>query len=144
LIRNIGVMGANFTLEKFAMADPTDVAAIAAEHLNALDFSGHSVRYIASEEISTEKIAIVIGDAIGRPGLRWVKFTDEQALEGLIQGGFPKETANEFVQGFKAMHDGKIFEDYWKHRPPLGKTKLTDFAKTFAAVWNEHSPSLTP
>jgi len=143
LIRNIGVMGANFSLEKFAMVDPTDIAAVAAQHLNELDFTGHSVRYIAGEEIRTDEIAAVIGDAIERPGLKWVKFTDEQALEGFIQGGFPKETANEFVQGFKAMHEGTIFEDYWKHPPQLEKTKLKDFAKTFAAAWHEHSLSLT-
>ena len=143
LIRNIGVMGGNFTPEKFAMVDPTDVAAVAAEHLSELDFTGHSVRYIAGEEISTDEIAAVIGEAIGKPGLKWTKFTDEQALEGFIQAGFPKETAIEFVQGFKAMHDGKIFEDYWKHPPQLETTKLNDFAKTFAAAWHEPSLSLT-
>jgi len=142
LIKNVGAMGGNFSLEKFAMVDPADVAAVAAKHLHELDFSGHSVCYIASEEISTDEIATVIGDAIGRPGMRWIKFTDEQALEGFIQAGFPKETASQFVQGFKAMHEGKIFEDYWKHPPQLQKTKLKDFAKVFAAVWHEHSPSL--
>jgi uncharacterized protein YbjT (DUF2867 family) len=144
LIRNIGVMGANFTLEKFAMVDPADVAVVAAEHLNELNFTGHSFRYIAGEEISTDEIAAVIGDAIGKPGLKWAKFTDEQAFEGFVHGGFPKETAIEFVQGFKAMHEGKIFEDYWKHSRQLEKTKLKDFAKTFAAIWHEHSLSLTP
>ena len=142
VIRNLGVMGGNFSVERFAVVHPADVAEVAAKHLIDTDFSGHTVRYVASDEISTDEIATVIGDAIGRPGLRWVKFTDEQALEGFIQGGFPKETAIEFVQGFKAMHEGKIFEDYWKHRPPLGRTKLKDFVKTFAAVWNEQSPSM--
>jgi uncharacterized protein YbjT (DUF2867 family) len=142
LIRNIGMMGANFSLKRFAIVDPSDVASVAAQHLHQLDFSGHSIRYIASDEASTDEIAAVIGDAIGKPGLRWAKFTDDQALEGFIRGGFPKETANEFVKGFKAMHEGKILEDYWEHPPELEKTKLRDFAKTFAAVWNEYSLSL--
>ena len=144
LIKNFGLMGANFSLNKFAMVDPSDVAGVAAKHLHELDFSGHSVRYVASDEISTDEIASVISDAIGRPGLKWAKFTDEQALEGFMRRGFPKEAAIEFVQGFKAMHEGRIFEDYWKHPPELEKTKLKDFAKRFATVWHEHSMSLIP
>jgi uncharacterized protein YbjT (DUF2867 family) len=142
LIKDIGIMGGNFSLKKFALVDPAEVAAIAARHLQALDFSGHSVQYIASDEISTDKIAEVLGGAIGKPGLKWAKFTDDQTFEGFTRAGFPKETANEFVQGFRAMHEGKIFEDYWKHPPQLEKTKLKDFAKTFAAVWHEQSRSL--
>lgn len=142
LIKNFSVMGANFTLEKFAMVDPADIAAVAAKHLHELDFSGHSFRYVASDEMSTNEIAAVVGGAIGKPGLKWIKFTDEQALVGFTHGGFTKEMANEFVEGFKAMHDGKIFEDYWKHPPQLEKTKLKDFAKVFAAAWHQHSPEL--
>jgi uncharacterized protein YbjT (DUF2867 family) len=144
LIKDIGIMGGNFSLKKFALVDPAEVAAIAARHLQKLDFSGPSVQYVASDEASTDKIAAVLGDAIGKPGLKWVKFTDEQTFEGFIHAGFPKETAGEFVRGFRAMHEGKIFEDYWKHPPQLEKTKLKDFAKTFAAVWHEHSRSLVP
>jgi uncharacterized protein YbjT (DUF2867 family) len=142
LIKNMGTMGGNFSLKKFALVDPTEVAAIAAQHLQKLDFSGHSIQYVVSDETSTDRIATILGDAIGKPGLKWAKFTDEQTFEGFIHAGIPKETANEFVQGFRAMHEGKIFEDYWKHPHQMQKTKLRDFAKTFAAVWQEHTQSL--
>jgi uncharacterized protein YbjT (DUF2867 family) len=141
LINKIGAIGANFSLERFPLVDPEDIAVIAANHLHQLDFTGHSVRYVASDETSTSEIATVLGDAIGKPGLKWAKFSDEQALDGFIRAGFPKETANEFVEGFRAMHEGKIFEDFWKHSPQLEKTKLRDFAKTFAAAWHQHSLS---
>ena len=36
----------------------------------------------------------------------------------------------------QVMNDGTMFEDYWKHRPALSKTKLEDFAKVFAAAYN--------
>jgi len=29
-----------------------------------------------------------------------------------------------------------LYEDYYLNRPTLGKVKLTDFAKEFAAVYN--------
>jgi len=35
-----------------------------------------------------------------------------------------------------AMNSGKMSEDYWRHHPSkLGKVKVKDFAKTFAAVY---------
>jgi len=36
-----------------------------------------------------------------------------------------------------AFNKGIATEDYWKYHPEkLGKVKLEDFAKTFAAVYN--------
>jgi hypothetical protein len=101
-----------------------------------LDFAGHSVCYVASDERGTNEVASVIGNAIDKPELKWVKFSDEQAFEGMIKGGMPEKMAKEFTEGFKAFHEGKITEDYWNHRPVLGKVKLEEFAKTFASVYH--------
>jgi len=30
-----------------------------------------------------------------------------------------------------------LYDDYNRHRPSLGKIKLTDFAKEFATVYNQ-------
>jgi len=32
---------------------------------------------------------------------------------------------------------GKLYEDYYRSRPMLGKVKVKDFAKEFAAVNNQ-------
>lgn len=32
---------------------------------------------------------------------------------------------------------GKLYEDYYKHRPVLGKTKLNDYAVEFAETYNK-------
>ena len=109
------------------------------EELASLNFTGHSVRYIGSDERSTEDIAKTIGAAIGHPQLPWVTFTDEQAYSGMMQMGLPENAAKNYAEMGHAMHDGSMFEDYWKHHPDkLGKTKLEDFAKTFAAVYNSN------
>jgi hypothetical protein len=34
-----------------------------------------------------------------------------------------------------SIQSGKMFEDYWKHRPSLSKTKLEDFAPVFAEAY---------
>ena len=139
LIKAMGIMGNNFSAEdgKFVIVDPTDIAAVAAKALTELSFTGHSIQYIASDEVSSQQIASAIGQAIGKPELAWVEFTDEQALGGMLQAGLPEEVAKNYVEMGGALRSGKMSEDYWKHRPAsLGKVKLADFAKVFAAVYN--------
>ncbi len=79
----------------------------------------------------------MIGAAINKPELPWVQFTDEQALDGMIQAGLPVEIAKNYVEMSQALHTGRMTEDYFIHRPAnLEKVKLEDFAKTFAVVYH--------
>jgi len=139
LIKQAGIMGGNYGGEgkPFVIVDPTDIAAVAAEELLDLNFTGHSIRYIASDELSTTDIAKTIGDAIGKPGLPWVVFTDDQSLQGMLGAGLPKEIATNYVEMGQALSSGLMTEDYWKHHPEtFGKVKMVDFAKVFAAIYN--------
>ena len=55
---------------------------------------------------------------------------------GMLRGGLNKSIAEGYVQLGVSMREGKMQEDYWKNRPALGKIKLEDFAKEFAAAYN--------
>ncbi len=139
LIKNAGIIGNNFAVKenKFPIVDPLDIAAAAAEELLHLNFTGHSVRYIASDEVSTDAIASEIGKVIGKPDLHWVQFSNKQAYEGMKQAGLPEEVAKNYVEMGAAVNGNAMSDDYWKHHPEsLGKTKLPDFAKVFAAAYN--------
>lgn len=139
LIKHAGIMGSNFAIadNKFPIVDPADIAAVASEELLQLNFIGHTVHYIASDEVSTNAIAAEIGKAIGKPDLAWVPFTNEQAFDGMKQAGLPEEIAKNYAEMGNAANTGAMSEDYWKHHPTtLGKTKLADFAKVFAAAYN--------
>lgn len=139
LAKNAGIIGSNFGGENFTMilVDTNDIAEAASEELLNLQFKGHTVRYIASDEINTNKIAQVLGNAIGKPELPWVVFSNDDALNGMLQAGLPEEIAKNYAEMGNAIHTGLMFEDYWKHHPgKLGKVKLEDFAKTFATVYN--------
>lgn len=138
MIKQMGIIGANFSFSgrDFPLAAPADISAAAGDELMNLSFKDHSVRYIASDESNTDMVAAILGKAIGKPDLRWVKFSDEQALQGMLQSGFPKALAVEFVEMFNAFNTGKVTEDYWKNRPEeLGATKFEDFANDFAAAY---------
>ena len=102
-----------------------------------LDFKGHTIRYIGSDDVSTDEIAKTIGNAIGKSDLKWVVFSDEQALQGMLDAGFSEELAKNYVEMGMAINSGEMYSDYHKNHPQTsGKTKLEDFAKEFAAIYN--------
>jgi uncharacterized protein YbjT (DUF2867 family) len=139
MVKQAGIIGSNFGSNghKLVMTHPADIAAVAAEALQKLDFTGHAVRYIASDERTTADIAKALGTAIGKPDLPWVTFSDEQALGGMQQTGLPEEVAKNYVEMGAALHSDAMSEDYRKHAPPtLGQTKLDHFAQQFKAAYN--------
>lgn len=138
MIKQLGFMGSNFALPegKFPIVAPADIADVALKALLELDFKGHSARYIASDEVSTDRIAAELGKAIGKPDLKWVLFTDAQTQDGMLQAGLHPEIAKNYVEMGQAMNSGIMTEDYFKHHPSVtGKTKLGDFAKVFAGIY---------
>ena len=113
---------------------PTDIAAAIAEEIGQ-PFTGRKFRYVCSEELSGPQTASILSDAMGKP-LEWVLISDEEALNGIVQAGMNPKIAAGMVEMFAGFHSGLLSEDYFKHRPVLGKVKLADYAKEFAAALN--------
>lgn len=121
--------------DKIAFVSPNDIAETALVELTT-PFQGKKVRYVASEELTCNEAAKILGEAIGKPELKWIALLEEQLLNGLIQSGFPYQLAHSFVKMQMETHSGKTFENYLKNRPVLGKTKLKEFAKEFAKAYH--------
>jgi len=139
MVKQMNIIGSNFGEpdQKLVLADTSDITDAAFEELSGLPFTGHSVRYIASDERSPGDVGKIIGSAIGKPSLPWVVFTNEQSTTGMLQAGLPEEITKNYVEMGDALHSGRMMEDYWKNHPlTLGKVKLEDFAKKFATVYN--------
>lgn len=115
---------------------PLDIASAIAEEME-LPFEGRTIRYLASDEVSPNEIAKAIGEAIGKPELKWLEISDEQFLNGMITAGMNKEIAKGFIEMQSAQGSGSLYEDYYQNKPTLGKVKLEDFAKDFAKVFNQ-------
>ncbi|SFN33215.1 Uncharacterized conserved protein YbjT, contains NAD(P)-binding and DUF2867 domains [Chitinophaga sp. YR627] len=122
--------------DKEPWVSPLDIAAVVAEEVDT-PFEGRKMRYIASDEFSPNEIAAVLGDAIGKPDLAWEVIPDEQLLNNWLSIGMNEQIANGFMEMQASMRGGVLYEDYFRNRPTLGKVKLTDFAKDFAAVYNK-------
>lgn len=122
--------------DKEPWVSPLDIAAVIAEEME-LPFQGRTIRYIASDEISPNEIAKALGKAIGQPDLQWKVIPDEQLLANWLNIGMNPQIANGFIEMQAAMRGGILYQDYFRNRPALGNSKLEDFAKEFAAVYNK-------
>lgn len=120
------------------MVSPLDIASVIAEEMD-LPFEGRTFRYIASEEMTCDEVAKVLGAAIGKPYLKWGRISDKQLYNAMVK----MKMSPSWVQGFVEMQAsgrGKnclLYEDYYRHRPVLGKTKLKDYVPEFVKAYNQ-------
>jgi uncharacterized protein YbjT (DUF2867 family) len=122
--------------EKEPWVSPLDIANVIAEEIEK-PFEGRPVRYIASDEVSPNEVARILGEAIGMPELKWLVISDEQMLNEMVASGMNPKTAKGLVEMNAARRGGVLYEDYYKNKPALGNVKLTDFAKEFAGTYNQ-------
>jgi uncharacterized protein YbjT (DUF2867 family) len=139
MVKHMNIIGGNYGSadQEMVLADTNDIAEIAAEELLNRNFTGKTVRYIASQELKAGEITRIIGEAVGKPELPWIEFNDTDNLNGLIGAGISEEVARNYTEMGTAIRSGHMMEDYYKNRPSqLGKGRFEDFAKsTFAAVY---------
>lgn len=133
-----GVIVANYGgADVVPWVSPHDIAAAAAEELTT-PRPGRHVRYVAGEELSCNEVAAILGAAIGKPYLKWGLMSDKQMLSALKSFGMAPQSAAGLVEMNAAIHRGLVDEDYYRHRPPvMGRVKLTEFAREFAAAYHQ-------
>jgi uncharacterized protein YbjT (DUF2867 family) len=128
-----GIILSNYgTNDKIPWVSPLDIASVIAEEF-ASNQSSRKVRYVASEELTCQEVATILGNAIGKPYLKWVLISDKQMTNAIKQFGASETVAKELTEMNITMHNGSLFDDYNKNKPAvLGKIKMNDFAKEFA------------
>ncbi len=128
---------ANYGEDKIPMVAPIDIAGDIAEELVKTE-NTENVRYVGSDECTGAEIAKVLGKAIGKPDLQWQIISDAEMEKRLEQAGLPSQISSKITELYAAIRTGKMAEDYAKNRPDMsGKVKLEDFAKDFAAAYNQ-------
>lgn len=120
--------------EKEPWVAPADIASVIAEEMEK-PFEGRTIRYIASDEMSPDQVAQTLGEAIGNPELKWITVPDEDMLNNLVKAGMNPSVAKGLVEMNAGRRTGVLYEDYYRNRPVLCKTKLNDFAKDFATIY---------
>lgn len=138
MIKAAGFIGSNYDGDdRLLMVSPIDIAAAIAEEL-VKPGAGKNVRYVSGDERTGHEIAQVLGKAVGKPDLKWITLTPEQMRQGMEARGLPPGVITGFIELGIAIHSGVLREDYDLNKPVMSKIKLEDFAREFAAGFNQN------
>lgn len=138
MIKEMGHIATNYGEEDIVpWVSPWDIAHAVTEELLAVPL-GRKVRYVCSEELTCNQAAKVLGEAIGKPELKWLTISNEEVENGLVAAGMNPRIASGLVEMYAALQSGLLLEDYYQNRPIPGKVKMTDFAQEFAVVYHQY------
>ena len=112
-----------------------DIGGVAAEALRKPDFSGVVVRELTGpRDLTMTEVTGLIGKAIGKPDLPYVRFPDQGFVAGLESTGFQPDAARLFLEMAQAFNKGIA-------RPQAGSEKVRtattfeSFADAFAQAY---------
>lgn len=137
VIKSTGAIYANYGGDKkLELVSPLDIASAIADEIEFTPVH-RKIRYVSSDELTGNEIARVLGEAIGKPDLKWIVISDEEALKGYVKNGLPQLLSKNLVEMFSSVQSGKLAEDYKLNKPAEpGKVKFTSFVKDFIVAYN--------
>lgn len=137
-IKHTGGMAASYGGgDQVTWVSNLDIADAIVEELESGE-RGRRVRYVTSDVLTCNEAAAILGKAIGKPDLKWSVISNEQQYEIYNRFGMNDSIARQFVEMNASIHDGKLYVEYNRNKPILGKVKLVDFAKQFAAAYQQY------
>jgi uncharacterized protein YbjT (DUF2867 family) len=137
LINRLGIAGSALRGNlKFAMIATRDIAACVAERLVKRDFEGAQVRdLLGQRDVSLDEATTIVGKAIARPDLKYVRFTYEEAAKGLRETGISTDVARLFVEMSRALNEGLFCVGRPRTPENTPPTSIEEFSTTFAEVY---------
>jgi hypothetical protein len=86
-----------------------DIGAVAADALLKLQFQGKQAGELQGQrDLTMAEASAIIGNAIGRPDLKYRQLPDEQVREALTQLGFSLDMANLLLKMSAALNSGHM------------------------------------
>jgi uncharacterized protein YbjT (DUF2867 family) len=136
LVKSAGILGSALEADlAFPMIATRDIAAAAAEEL-LQGFQGSAVRELfGPRDYSMKEAASILGRAIGRPDLPYVRFSYEDAEKAMRQAGMSADVAGKYVEMYQAFNEGRVTATQPRSARSDTPTTLEEFAKTFAAAF---------
>lgn len=109
-IRAAGAAGGSLRGDlKIPMIATRDISAAAADELLRLSFSGHNTReLLGAGDYSMNQVTSIIGDAIGKSGLKYVQVSDGQLHPAMVQMGMAPSTADLLLEMSAAINSGHL------------------------------------
>ena len=123
---------------KYPFVATKDIAAVVAKRLSALDFNGNTIEYVlGAKDYSYDEITGIVGNAIGKPDLKYVCFSYEDAAKGMVQAGFCGEDAARLMTDLaRLINSGNLIKQSERTAANTTPTSYEEFVHTFAYVYN--------
>lgn len=137
LIEKMGINGGALRADlPIAMIATRDIAAVAAQRLAALDFSGTSVlELLGPKDVTMAEATQALGRAIGKPELNYVQFPYEEAEQAMLGMGVSASVAKGFVEMYRSFNEGVIRPTDKRSAANTTPTSIEEFAKGFAQAY---------
>jgi uncharacterized protein YbjT (DUF2867 family) len=133
MVKMLGLLGTPVKGDlKIPMVATKDIAAIALKHLQSLDFSGKRLEYVlGARDYTYEEIVSIYGDAIGKPGLRYIQFPYDDAKKAFIMLGMGENFSDRMIEFTKALNEGHVGAAHQRTPENTTPTTAEDFAILF-------------
>jgi uncharacterized protein YbjT (DUF2867 family) len=138
IIKKAGIAGSAVKGDiRIPMVASADIGAVAAKRLNDLTFRGHTVEYVLGPaDLSFNEATAVLGKEIGKPDLKYVQFTVDDAKKAMVGSGFVSENmADLYNQMAESFNSGKAMNDHKRTPENSTTTSIQDFARVFAVAF---------
>jgi len=140
IIKQSGIIGSAMKGDlKAPYVATKDIAEVGTKGLLNLSFKGHSIEYVLGpRDLTFNEIATIIGNAIGKPDLKYVQFSYEDAKTGLVQSGYASESSAElYNQLTEAMNSGKALSEHKRTKENSTPTTMEEFARVLAQMYDK-------
>jgi len=134
MINQTGVMGASIKANiPFPIVATKDIATVAAKSLLDLNFKGYSIQYVLGpKDLTYNEITSIVGRAIAHPDLKYVEFSYDDAVNGMVHSGFVSKNVAQLFQGLsESFNSGKALTAHTRTRENSTTTTLEEFVKSF-------------
>lgn len=92
---------------RLPMIATRDIAAAATDELLRLDFHGQQTReLLGPREYTMDEVTAIIGKAIGKPDLKYVRMPDEELRPAMVQAGMSPDMVNLLLEMSMALNSG--------------------------------------
>jgi uncharacterized protein YbjT (DUF2867 family) len=139
-IKMMGVMASPVKADiTFPMVATKDISAMAYKFMKDLSFKGNTIQYVlGSRDVSYNEVASVIGNAIGKPDLKYVQVSFEDAKNAMVMSGFVSANVAELFNGLaEGMNNGTARNAHHRDAGNTTPTTLEEFAQGFAFAYNK-------
>lgn len=132
LIKSKNTFGNNYKGDdRLLLTHPDDISFAIAQELQN-EGKGYEIKYVVSDISTGNKVASILGQAIGKTELAWSQVPDDILQQGLTAAGMPSELIGLIVEMGQGVRTGIITRDFFESGQKVsGRIKIEQFAEEF-------------